>query len=572
MNERYQPAQERQPNTSAPGHATQTGGGGEERRMEVGLLGGLGEALASGESLARYAEKNGIPESTLRHWVSRAQACGAPEAFVNFVESPDGLEVLHRIVLAATFVLTQLGGGGVRAVCTFLQLSGLWRVVAAGYGTQQLAVKNMEESINDFGAQERQKGAAAMKPRDITITRDETFHENPCLVAIEPVSNFILVEEYAKDRTAETWQNAMQRGMSGMPVNEIQATSDGGSALLKMARDNEVHYSPDLFHPQQDLSRATSLGLCSKITAAEQDATNAAKNVMALLDEAESYQAQPRRPGRPPDYDTKLKEAGQRLAETEDAVDVAKGRREEVREAARAFSDAYHPFDLKTGQRRDANKVERNINKQMDRIEQVTVAAGLKGRCHALLQKARRVVPQMAATIAFVHNTVGKKVGALKLPTAIEEVVLGLLIPARYLQEVSRKARTSEARSAIKNTMDSLLEVAENQLGASLAGLSADARAQLDRVILECAQLFQRSSSNVEGRNGFLALRHHCTHWISPRKLQALTVIHNFWTKRADGTTPAERFFGNKHPDLFEFLLAVTPPPKRPAARRTAVN
>ena len=564
MAETYQPALERQPNTSPAAES-------QGRRAQVSLLEGLGQALANGDSLAQFAEKHGVPESTLRYWISRAQACGAPQAFVNFVETPDGLDVLHRIVLAATFVLTQLGGGGVRSVCAFLQLSGLWRVVAAGYGTQQQAVKAMEESINAFGARQRQEMAAAMAPREITIARDETFHENPCLVAIEPVSNFILVEEYAQDRTAETWSHVMQRGISGMPVNEIQATSDGGSALLKMARDNGAHYSPDLFHPQQDISRATSLALRSKVTAAEQDATKAAMDVEALLDEVESYEVQPRGPGRPRDYETKLKEAELRLTKTDDAVDVAKGRREEVREAARAFSRAYHPFDLKTGLRRDASKVKRDIDNQMNRIEQVATAADIKGRCHALLQKARRVVPQMVATIAFVHSMIRDKVEALDLTPGVEEAVLGQLIPARYLEEVLPKTPTAEARSEIRVPLGAL-KAAADQPNSCLAGLSAEDRTHLDRVALECAQLFQRSSSNVEGRNGVLALRHHSAHRLNPRKLRALTVIHNFWTSRADGTTPAERFFGNKHPDLFEFLLAATPPPKRPAARRVAIN
>jgi hypothetical protein len=49
-------------------------------------------------------------------------------------------------------------------------------------------------------------------------------------------------------------------------------------------------------------------------------------------------------------------------------------------------------------------------------------------------------------------------------------------------------------------------------------------------------------------------------------------VVHNFWTRRPDGTTPAQRFFGQKHRDLFEFLLATLPPPKRPAARRAVMH
>jgi hypothetical protein len=55
----------------------------------------------------------------------------------------------------------------------------------------------------------------------------------------------------------------------------------------------------------------------------------------------------------------------------------------------------------------------------------------------------------------------------------------------------------------------------------------------------ECVNLFQRSSSCVEGRNGQLALRHHNLHRLNERTLGALTTIHNFYLKRNDGTTAA---------------------------------
>ena len=496
----YESASETQPAPVPPG-----------RRAEVELLEGLREALASGCSLLQFAERRGVSESTVRHWVQRAQASGAPPAFVRFVESPEGLEVLHRIVVAATFVLTEVVGGGVRAVCDFLQLSGLWRVVAAGYGTQQEAVKCMEEAIAAFGAQERARLAAAMAPRDISIAQDETFHENPCLVAIEPVSNFILVEEYAQDRRAETWAAAMKRGLNDLPVKVIQSTSDEGSALLSVARDTGAHHSPDLFHPQQDISRATSLPLQRKVDAAELAARQAAMAMDTLLSEAETYEGQPRGPGRPREYAPRLEDAEQRHKAAEAALEEARGRRQQVREAARALSRAYHPFDLETGAARDASTVERDLQMQMNRIDRIATAVGLSTRCRALLDKARRVLPQMVATIAFVHTLIRHKVEALDLAPAVEDAVQRHLIPAIYLEEVMLKAATADARSAVRAAASSLRAAADGPASA-LAGLAATERDQVHRVARECARLFQRSSSNVEGRNGVLALRHHSLH------------------------------------------------------------
>ena len=80
--------------------------------------------------------------------------------------------------------------------------------------------------------------------------------------------------------------------------------------------------------------------------------------------------------------------------------------------------------------------------------------------------------------------------------------------------------------------------------------------------------LFQRSSSAVEGRNGQLSQYHHGCHRLSERKLAALTAAHNFYIRRADGSTAAERFFGRAHAPLFEQLIDHVPLPPRPRRRR----
>ena len=551
---------------------TQENSDRRDRWAEVELLEGLREAQRSGTSLLQFAQQQGVPEPTLRYWVSRTQTTKAPAAFMAFFESPEGLLVLHRIVMAAIFVLTQIGGGGVRMVCTFLQLSGLWRVVASGYGTQQQTVKAMEEAIITFGEKERQRLAAKMEPKWITVTPDETFPcHKTCLVASEPVSDFIFVEQFAENRRAETWDKAMEKGLKDLPVRVFQSTSDEASALLKQAKDCGAHHSPDLFHPQQDISRATSLPLQRKAAAAERIAQQAAEHVDQLIEEDEDYQAQDCGPGRPRDYASRIEQA---LVEFEtvqaESIDATK-RRTRVREAARGISDAYHPFDLKTGAVRDAATVQADLHRCFAQIDQVADEVGLGEKCRALLDKARRLVPQMVATISLIHSMIREHVEALNLESEVEDALFHLLIPLHYLRLRVRKTKTAEARAELRRTI-ARLEQAVDSPGSVLTRLPQPARAMCERVAVMCAEWFQRSSSNVEGRNGVLALRHHSIHHLSQRKLSALTVIHNFFVFREDATTAAERFFGHKPRDLFEHLLMNLPPPRRPAARRAMSN
>ena len=95
---------------------------------------------------------------------------------------------------------------------------------------------------------------------------------------------------------------------------------------------------------------------------------------------------------------------------------------------------------------------------------------------------------------------------------------------------------------------------------------------QLMNTAKECAQLFQRSSSCLEGRNGYLSLRHHGLHHLSDRKLGALTVIHNYFTTRPDHTTAAERLFSKKPRNLFEHLTEKLPSVSRPALQAVAIR
>ena len=81
-----------------------------------------------------------------------------------------------------------------------------------------------------------------------------------------------------------------------------------------------------------------------------------------------------------------------------------------------------------------------------------------------------------------------------------------------------------------------------------------DARLDAARV-LRC-DVFQRSSAHVEGHKGYLALRNHALRGLdNSRKRAYLTVVHNFLLKRPEGTTAAERFFGQKPRSLFAAIL-----------------
>ncbi len=73
----------------------------------------------------------------------------------------------------------------------------------------------------------------------------------------------------------------------------------------------------------------------------------------------------------------------------------------------------------------------------------------------------------------------------------------------------------------------------------------------------ELCRKFQRTSSQVEGRNGYLSMINHNQRGFDQDRLKVLTVVHNFDIYGTDGKTPAERLFGNKikHDKIIDYLI-----------------
>lgn len=527
------------------------------------------ELANAGESERRMAKRLGVPRTTVQHWRERREANEAPAAVVAFFESPEGAMMLQQLLVGAHFVITLLGSGGIRLVCQFLELSGLSAFIASSYGVQQRINAALEEAVVEHARMQREQLAQDMPSKTITVCEDETFHPDICLVGLEAVSNFILLEQYAENRSAQTWTAALQGALEGLPVEVIQATSDEAKALRRHAQhDLGAHHAPDLFHVQHEVVKATGAVLAHQVRHAEKAVVKAA----AVLDQhrqaAATYLCSPRRPpGRPPAFDQHIDEAHQAVVEADVDLDEARERRAATQEQVRAIGAAYHPYHLETGQAQSVEDVSHRLETCWEKLNELAQEADLPERCIKKLRKARRVTGELLATIGFFFVTLQAKIEALNLAPEVEQVAYQYLIPAIYLDHVADKTQDREQRGRLRQQVAALLTTAQQSDGA-LSRLGNDERQVLEQVAVECAGLFQRSSSCVEGRNGQLALHHHARHRLTNRKLAALTAVHNYYIRRPDGTTAAERFFGRRPSSLFDALLEKVPLPGRPARKR----
>jgi len=109
---------------------------------------GVAEKLAQFEALdspwtscRQIAGQLGVPPRTLHHWVQRERALignsSWPKSVAHFLETPGGLDFLHRVFTAAHLVFVQANDCGLRSLSWFLNLSGLDEFIASSYGAQQ---------------------------------------------------------------------------------------------------------------------------------------------------------------------------------------------------------------------------------------------------------------------------------------------------------------------------------------------------------------------------------------------------------------------------------------------------
>jgi hypothetical protein len=492
-------------------------------------------------SQRRACNDSHIPRKTLEGWKKRKQTIPLDPQIVNFFESPIGFEFLHKILVALQLVLNQIGSCGIRFVTLFMELTKLDYFVASSYEALRKRAVIMENEICTFGDEQRKILSENMPHKKITIAQDETFHPETCLVAMEPVSNYIIAEKYVSNLTADKWNVAMTDGLLGLNVEVIQSTSDEGSSILKHVSDVLIaHHSTDLFHVKYEIHKGINAYVCKLEKVAQKKFDKLTIEVKKSKGKASLNKS--------------LDVQEKRLSE-------AKSNHYNVKKAQVDIGHAYHPYDIYSGEVNTTEKLAKSLNNSYETIETIADNVNLRQTGKDHIAKSKRMIPAMIDTLKFYFMTINTMLSQMKIPGELLPVMLTILIPISYLTRSLRKAKNAESKNRTLAAIDSLeIQLSNHPVWLMLSNQFKD---QLRKLALDCADVFQRSSSCVEGRNGYLSLRHHGLHNISNRKLKVLTVIHNYFIKRCDETTAAERFYEQNHDDLFEYLVQKMPKPGR---------
>jgi hypothetical protein len=415
-------------------------------------------------------------------------------------------------------------------------MTGLDRFIAASYGAQQRVNVQIEQAIVDYDQSETPRLAKDMPQKDLSITQDETFTGGLCLITMEPESNFIILEQLADARDQVSWNDAMATALAKFNGRVIQSTSDEASGLLAYVEHYlQAHHSPDLFHVQHELVKAVSGPMATKERAAHKAVTEAQEQLERLQTHPQRTGDEPakRGPGRPPKEPVSLEQALEAASREHERLAQ---QREQVKASIRGIGHDYHFVDLERGVRRNGSLIASDIQGHIEQLRTVAQHEGLSQSCLERIDKAERVVPNMQATIEFVSGYVGQQVDQLALEPPVSFAMHAKLIPSYYLDRVA-ETRTLSAGEPLRELAERL-RTPLFEPGGVLWELSPETQEQLRHEAKRLAAVFQRSSSNVEGRNGYLSLRSHQLRGLDlPRKRQCFTAIHNFFITRPGSFT-----------------------------------
>jgi hypothetical protein len=491
------------------------------------------------QSIRQLARRTGLSKSSVhRHTQAMARRDCYPES--GLWETPEGRNWLIRLVVATLFMFGLKRGVGAETISEFFSHLHLAAHVGCSPSALRSVMHTLEHIILETAAVWEQQGIAHGEIRPIIGAVDETFLQRMMLVFMDLASGYLLMEEVAVDRTYDTWDSLVKARLKTFGVEVSYLVSERAKALIKLAETGLDCLSiPDLFHLSHELAKGYSLAIFGRLRQAQQALAQAGQRLA-------TWQAS--HPG------------SDQAQQAQAVVEVRQGEVKHwqaVRDAYRThlahLSLTVHPWRLVDSTRQTSQGVERQLHVELQALETLLATHGLPVK-QGTLDKVRKQLAGVSALIDFWWQTVWHDMEHMAMPPRWTQWMEELLLPLMYWQEQLARTRCPEQKAQIARALQAVQDAFERH--PCTRRLTPEVLAGWQSWADEHARAFQRASSAVEGRNGYLAQMQHNHRGLPMRRYQVWTVLHNFDCRAADGTTPAVRFFRREFPDLFESVLS----------------
>ena len=471
--------------------------------------------------------------SVHRHQQSIDRAEQYPES--SGWETVVGYQWLVRLVIAVVYHFGIKQGVGAESLSAFFKAIHVDTHVGSSPTALRQLKHRVEAAIVDYGRAQAEQGHPS-PGQGVWLGADETFFGLPTLVLMELASGFIFTEVETQDRTYETWTSQLPSEWEQAGWTCHSLVSDEARALIKLATTGLGTVSvADLFHVLRNLGRPLGRSLGQQLAQVEKQA----RQLHRRLSQASTDAPDPRLKTQ---YDAVIQQQQQVIDD-----------QQRYRQTRQAISLSVHPFDLETGQWQLATDLRARLSALLPTLNALAADYGGASAVSAVATFERQI-PALAQGVHAWWRWATQALSGETQDPEVQTWVLTVLLPWLYWSQQADKTRTPHLKhryqQAASDAFDSLMRAE-----MTLMLQEADVLRWIQWGRRMCAN-YQRTSSAVEGRNGYLAQRHHASRGFSPQALSVLTILHNFDLKRPDGSTAAQRLFGHPFPDLFESVLS----------------
>jgi hypothetical protein len=344
----------------------------------------------------------------------------------------------------------------------------------------------------------------------------------------------------------------------------LDVCADQARGIHRLATEGlAVPHHFDLFHEQHESSKVFARPMGRRLRVAEAAVQDAKDARVQLGLEKQAAHEGPARRGRPKNWAQHEERAHAVIDQAEKNLSEEQSIQQQCRAQVRSVSEAVHPVDPRTGAWRTGQAVRALLGKTVDELAVLAMELGCEPRMAPVLKRLTRASEGFGAHVEAFAARAKLAVGGLQVAETVRSLVFEVLIPYAYVVQCLRRSERGSERELLRQTLASLRGKLLEREGVWCT-LSTPVRAQLWRFADRIARTFVRSSSMTEGRNGWTSLRQHQRHRLTDADLRALRVVHNFVVERADGTTAAQRLFGQRPRSLFAHLCRVIPVPGPP--------
>jgi hypothetical protein len=504
------------------------------------------------QSIRDVARQTGLSKSSV-HRLKQAirRRDQHPESW--FWETYEGQQWLIRLVVATLYTFGLKRGVGAETLSEFFGCLGLQTQIGCSPSALRHLMQAVEQVILETTQAWEREGITQGQIGPIIGAVDETFLQCMMLVFMDLASGYLVFEETSQDRTYETWHARVTTRLKALGTRVLYLVSDRAKPLIKLGKTGLGCLSvPDLFHLVRELVKGYGPTICLRLRQARQ----ALKAARERLEHCR-------------DRDSKSETSLQAQMEVE-ACQAQVERWEDVRHTYRdhlmRLSLIVHPWQIEASTPQNSKEVEQRLTAEIDALEHFMETTGLPVK-KQMLEKVRKQLGDLSALVDLWWQEVRQSAQSQVVVTPMwSDWIETILLPRMYWQEQITRTREPRRKAELLKALQTSQEAFETHPLTQY--LAPDLVEGWKQWAIEHVRAFQRASSAVEGRNGYLSQMQHNHRGLPKRRYKVWSALYNFDCHASDGTTPASRFFRHSFPDLFETVLAQIDELPRPRERR----